>query len=112
MRRAQGERDAACAATALAEARATAQADRARRGEDLVDQLLPQAPALQDLDGTPGVLVGDRLPVLAEDGMVVLPQGVPERSDPAAALQAVGRHADRAGAQRDAAPGGGAAGTP
>ncbi|WP_329431106.1 hypothetical protein OG339_48950 (plasmid) [Streptosporangium sp. NBC_01495] len=70
---------------------------------------------MEDLDGTPGILVDGRLPVLAEAGMVILPQGVPKQSSPALALalQAVGRHADRAGADRTASsPAGGAAAAP
>ncbi|GAA0838288.1 hypothetical protein ACFQVD_08820 [Streptosporangium amethystogenes subsp. fukuiense] len=56
VRQAQGERDEARTATAVAQARAEALAERAQHGEQLVDQLLAPLPPLEDLDGTPGIL--------------------------------------------------------
>ncbi|WP_329431101.1 hypothetical protein OG339_48930 (plasmid) [Streptosporangium sp. NBC_01495] len=102
VRHAQSERDEARAATKITEARADALAGRAQWGEQLVGQLLAPLPPLEDLgDGTLGIMVNDDLPVLAEEGMVVLPHGVPEQNDLstaralAAALHVVSRHADR-----------------
>ncbi|WP_433358749.1 hypothetical protein [Streptosporangium sp. CA-115845] len=84
-----------------AQARAEALADRAQRGEQLVDQLLAPLPPLEDLDGTPGILLENGNTVLAEEGMVVLSHGCPaQRSPPAAlalaaALHVVSRRLDR-----------------
>ncbi|WP_436763163.1 hypothetical protein [Streptosporangium sp. V21-05] len=121
VRHAHGERDEARAATAIAEARAEALADRARRGDRLVDQLIAPLPPLEDLDGTPGILLENGNAVLAEKGMVALPGGYPARQGPsaaralAAALQAVSLRLDRAGDEplgTLAPPGGAAAESP